>query len=69
MEKKKETRGVKAGTKRGSYNVSGKTKSFAGYKYTEEEYKEIREALESYAAKNGCTKSKALYQLITKSQG
>jgi hypothetical protein len=60
------TRGVKKGTKRGSYNTAPeKTKAFAGYKYTPKEYEKIRECLESYAAKKGITKSKALYELIT----
>lgn len=42
-----------------------KNKRMLGYKYNEEEYKEMTKAFEKFKAKHNCTTSKALYLLIT----
>jgi hypothetical protein len=43
-----------------------KVKAFAGYKYTEEEYENIRKAINKYSKEQSVTKSRALYELVTK---
>lgn len=42
-----------------------KNKKMFGYKYNEEEYKIMNEALEKFKAEHNCTTSKAIYLLIT----
>lgn len=42
-----------------------KGKKMLGYKYNEEEYREMTEALEKFKSENQCTTSRALYLLIT----
>ena len=42
-----------------------KNKKMFGYKYTPEEYEEMKEALEKFKEKNNYTTSKALYILVT----
>lgn len=42
-----------------------KNKLMFGYKYTEDEYKEMSAALEKFKTENGCTTSRALYLLVT----
>lgn len=59
--------GVKKGSMRGSYKKDNpKTKTFGGYKYTEDEYLNIKKALSDYKIANNCTTSKAIYDLLTK---
>lgn len=54
--------GEKAGRKN-----EGKDKRMFGYKYTEEEYNQMTEALNKYKEMHQCTTSKALYDLIINS--
>lgn len=42
-----------------------KGKRMFGYKYNDQEYEEMKKALEKYKKKHNCTTSKALYTLIT----
>lgn len=44
-----------------------KDKRMFGYKYNEQEFEEMKKALEKYKKKHNCTTSKALYTLITES--
>ena len=44
-----------------------KDKRMFGYKYTEEEYNQMTEALNKYKEMHQCTTSKALYDLIINS--
>ena len=42
----------------------GKNKRMFGYKYTEDEYNQMTEALNKYKEIHQCTTSKALYDII-----
>ena len=66
METKKETRGVKKGTKRGGYNTSEeKSDKVFGYRYTEEEADLIRTVLDE-VKKEHKTTSRALLEIFKK---
>lgn len=60
--RKDHSTGEKAGRKN-----EGKDKRMFGYKYTEEEYNQMTEALNKYKEMHQCTTSKALYDLIINS--
>lgn len=58
---------ARGGKREGAGRPTGikKNKLMFGYKYTEEEYKEMVTALNEFKERNECTTSKALYLLIT----
>lgn len=62
MENAKKSGGAREGAGRKNLN---KTKLMLGYKYTPEEYEEMRTSLDKLKSETGKTTSRLLYELLT----